>query len=319
VAVLQHPASQGDRCPFRRPFEPGFSDCPTFQAVGFIAADSLHRSLGEKITCGHLTCGSHAESTGRYYARCGLGSATDRAKWLALISPTRLERLRALQEEFDAYSRPQRQLLLDAKAAALKAPVQRGPKAELERRITDFLDGVATFLREREQRFQEVGLPPGQLMPLIDDWCWAWAASRELGDPQSFLGAPAVPGWHETRASTRADALPSVPVYEDGMLRITRTVDPPRLAFIGDIDASNLDAVADALAVAVTGARELEIDLSEVMFCDLGGLRALVRTATGLEPSHRLVLRGTPHHVRRVFDLVGWATLPNLVFASEAA
>ena len=26
---------------------------------------------------------------------CGLGSATDRVKWLALISPTRLEKLRA--------------------------------------------------------------------------------------------------------------------------------------------------------------------------------------------------------------------------------
>ena len=313
-----HPAQQADRCPYRRPFQPGFSGCPTFQAVGFIASDSLHRSLGEKVTCGHLTAGSHAQTTGRFYARCGLGSAADRARWLALVSPSRLDKLRALQEEFDAFSRPQRQLLLETKAAVLKAPASEGSRTQLERQVGDFLDLVASFLAERAPRFQEVGLPPAQLKPLIDDWCWAWAAGRELGDPQPFLGAQAVAGWHEARESA-ASAIPTVPVFEDGMLRISRIVDPPRLAFNGDIDASNLDAVADALAVAVVGARQLEVDLSGVMFCDLGGLRALVRTASGLQPSHRLVLLGTPHHVRRVLDLVGWAQLPNLVLANGAA
>jgi ABC-type transporter Mla MlaB component len=314
-----HPAHQADRCPHRRPFQPDFAGCPTFQAVGFIAADSQHRSLGEKVTCGHLTAGSHTQSTGRYYARCGLGSAADRARWLALVSPTRIEKLRALQDEFDKFTRPQRELLLEIKAAVLRAPVQRGPRARLEHQVTDFLDRVAAFLADRDQRFQEVGLPRAQLQPLIDDWCWAWANSRELGDPQSFLGAQAVPGWHDARHSAIPGGLPTVPVFEDGMLRISRTVDPPRLAFNGDIDASNLDAVADALAVAVVGARDLEVDLSGVMFCDLGGLRALVHTASRLQPPHRLLLIGTPHHVRRVLDLVGWAALPNLVLAREAA
>ena len=313
-----HPAQQTDRCPYSRPFQPGFSDCPTFQAVGFIASDSQNRSLGEKVTCGHLTSGSHAQATGRFYARCGLGSATDRVRWLALVSPSRLEKLRALQEEFDAFSRPQRQLLLETKAAVLRAPLRHGSRTQLERQVGEFLDLVATFLAEREARFQEVGLPPAQLQPLIGEWCWAWAASRELGDPQSFLGAEAVAGWHEARQPA-AGAIPTVPVFEDGMLRISRLVDPPRLAFDGDIDASNLDAVADALAVAAVGAGQLEVDLSGVMFCDLGGLRALVRTAGGLQPPHRMLLLGTPHHVRRVLDLVGWAELPNLVFANGAA
>jgi len=108
-------------------------------------------------------------------------------------------------------------------------------------------------------------------------------------------------------------------VYEDDLLTITRIVDPPRLRFHGDIDASNLEAVAEALTVAIVGARDLDLDLSGVAFCDLGGLRAIVRAADGLEPSRRLVLRGTPSRLRHVFDMVGWASLPNLVVGEEAS
>jgi anti-anti-sigma factor len=189
----------------------------------------------------------------------------------------------------------------------------------LEEQLTTFLDAVAGFLTEREARLLQVGLPVAQLNPLIDEWSWAWAKSRELRDPQSFLSAPALGDWQERAEPAGASAGAGVPVYEDSLLRITRIVDPPRLRFHGDIDASNLDAVAEALSVAIVGVRDLDLDLSGVAFCDLGGLRAIVRAADNLEPSRRLVLRGTPNHLRRVFEMVGWASLPNLVVSGAAS
>ena len=270
------------------------------------------------MTCGHLTVGAEPQSSGRFYARCALGDARERRQWLAVVSPARLDRMRELQEEFDGFTAPHRERLLEAKAGVLRDPADRTLRRGLEQQLSAFLDAVAKFLTEREARFQQVGLPVAQLHPLIDEWSWAWAKSRDLRDPQSFLGAP-VAGPRGQAEQFSAASITGVPVYEDDLLRITRTVDPPRLRFQGDIDASNLEAVAEALTVAIVGARDLDLDLSGVAFCDLGGLRAIVRAADSLEPSRRLVLRGTPNHLRRVFEMVGWASLPNLVVGEEAS
>jgi anti-anti-sigma factor len=269
------------------------------------------------VTCGHLTIGTEPHSNGHFYARCALGDVRDRRKWLAVVSPARLEKMRELQQEFDRFTAPHRDRLLGAKAEVIRDPANRTLRRALEQQLTDFLDTVAAFLSKREARFQQVGLPVAQLNPLIDEWSWAWAKSRDLRDPQSFLGAPVAGG--AAAEPLGASTMSGVPVYEDDLLRITRIVDPPRLRFNGDIDASNLEAVAEALTVAIVGARDLNLDLSGVAFCDLGGLRAIVRAAVNLEPSRRLVLSGTPGHLRRVFDVVGWASLPNLVVGEAAS
>jgi len=150
----------------------------------------MHRSLGTHLTCGHLTVGTEPQSNGRFYARCALGDAQERRNWLAAVSPARLDRMRDLQEEFDRFAAPHRERLLAAKADVLRDPANRTLRRSLEQQLTGFLESVTGFLTERAARFQEVGLPVAQLYPLIDEWSWTWARSRDLRDPQSFLGAP---------------------------------------------------------------------------------------------------------------------------------
>jgi len=44
--------------------------------------DSRQRPLRPERTCGHLEVGA-AGQAGRFYARCALGTAADRARWAA--------------------------------------------------------------------------------------------------------------------------------------------------------------------------------------------------------------------------------------------
>jgi hypothetical protein len=85
--AVEHPAEEHDRCPFPRPFAAGFSDCSTYQPVGFVAADSMNKRIGTVNTCGHLTVGAVAGSKGRFYPRCGLGDSNARQRWLLRMAP----------------------------------------------------------------------------------------------------------------------------------------------------------------------------------------------------------------------------------------
>lgn len=46
------------------------------------AQDSRQRPLRPEHTCAHLEVGSSSQA-GRFYARCGLGSAAERQRWAA--------------------------------------------------------------------------------------------------------------------------------------------------------------------------------------------------------------------------------------------
>src|SRR5919201_1295923 len=99
---------QAERCPYPRPFSPDFDECPAFQAIAFIAADSRNQQPGSYYTCRHLTPGNDAKQRGRYCPRCALGTREQRMQWLAQVTPARLEVVRALQREFDEFSLPHR-------------------------------------------------------------------------------------------------------------------------------------------------------------------------------------------------------------------
>lgn len=344
-SIESPPAARGaDRCPYPRPFAPDFSGCPTYQAVTFIPADSMNQRLATILTCRHLTSGNHPEP-GRFYPRCMLGTAAERATWLEMVNPERLDRVRVLQEEFDRFSWPHRERLFEAKARTL-ASTDPEARRDLEQLLTGFLDATDHFLAERNERFREVGLPIGPLMQVIDEWSWAWFHSRELGsshfseerlsafapESQPFLRPAAWLPWREggpnggtapsrpvnQRLAAIEEMYPRTvadyPVFANNALRISRTLDPPGLRFAGEIDASNVHAVAESLASS-GGTGDLRLDMSEVQFCDLGGLRAVVRAARNLGDGRRLVLQGAPGQLQKALQIVGWAELPNLVVA----
>ena len=58
---------------------------------------------------------------------------------------------------------------------------------------------------------------------------------------------------------------------------------------------------------------DLRVDLRDLEFCDISGMRALVSAAKDLHQGRRLVLTGLPAQLRNVMTLVDWNDLPGMV------
>ena len=121
------------------------------------------------------------------------------------------------------------------------------------------------------------------------------------------------------------------PVYDDGVLRITR-VTGSRLApgpapclgsggtgagyaLAGEIDESTIGALAGELAEITAGLDEVHLDLAALEYSDLAGLRVIVQLAG---PGRHVVLHRVPPHLRAVLGIVGWDGAPGLEVASQA-
>jgi ABC-type transporter Mla MlaB component len=109
-------------------------------------------------------------------------------------------------------------------------------------------------------------------------------------------------------------------VYDDGVLRITNTDDPPGLAIVGEIDESTYDGLLGALGKFAHGPGEVHVSMGGVSYCDLAGLRAIVRV-TGADDgargnnggdSRRVVLHEVPPQLAAVLRIVGWDSTPGL-------
>ncbi|MDB5067392.1 MAG: anti-sigma factor antagonist [Chloroflexi bacterium] len=105
----------------------------------------------------------------------------------------------------------------------------------------------------------------------------------------------------------------ATPVYDNGRLRVTRTLHPPTLSLTGEIDQWNARSVTRGLQAALEGEGDVHLDLSGVAFCDVDGIRALVTTAEGLSEGRRVVIHGLPAQLKKVIRLVGWDNHPALV------
>jgi anti-anti-sigma factor len=108
-------------------------------------------------------------------------------------------------------------------------------------------------------------------------------------------------------------------VSDDGVLRITRTVDPPGLAIAGEIDESTYPALLAALRELPHSPPEVHLDLADVSYCDLAGLRAIVRLASpdaaGGGTVKQVVLHQVPESLRTVLHIVGWDAATQLTLA----
>lgn len=320
--------AKADRCPYPRPFPEDFTECPAYQATVFIAVDSRNKPLGTWHTCRHLAPGSDIENRGRFYPRCALGDLAQRMQWVAHVTPERLDVVRALQEEFDHFSLPHREMLVDARARLHQQGADsEATDSELQQLIDAFLDAIDRFLKQNEARFRDVGLPPEPLKRLIKEWLWAWMRSGELATSRlsqspgdaledsvgAFLGVTADSPQYPARR------LWDRPLYTDSLLRIVPTVEPPGLALVGDVDGTNIEAVTQALWSVRNGTDDVHLDLSGLLFCDLRGLQAIVRTSQALDGGRSLVLHGLPRQLERALEIVEWAPLPHLKIAREVA
>jgi anti-anti-sigma regulatory factor len=102
----------------------------------------------------------------------------------------------------------------------------------------------------------------------------------------------------------------SHPAYDNGVLRITCIGSPASLAIAGDIDGYTYAALLDTL-------HEIHINLADVDYCDLAGLRAIILLAAGsANPDRggaRLVLHEVPGQLKTILQILGWDTTPGLV------
>ena len=104
--------------------------------------------------------------------------------------------------------------------------------------------------------------------------------------------------------------------YDDGVLRIARTGGPAVLAIAGDIDEHSYAGLVETLRKVTDGHREIHINLGDVTYCDLAGLRAIILLAArgdheAADP--RLVLHEVPQQLKTLLQILGWDTTPGLV------
>jgi anti-anti-sigma regulatory factor len=67
----------------------------------------------------------------------------------------------------------------------------------------------------------------------------------------------------------------------------------------------------------VDGRSEIHVNMAGVEFCDLAGLRAILRLAVVSDGGHddrvrRLVLHEVPRQVKRVLQIMGWDVMPGV-------
>jgi anti-anti-sigma factor len=118
--------------------------------------------------------------------------------------------------------------------------------------------------------------------------------------------------------TVHASELRTPTVYDDGLLRVTRT-GPGALRLAGEADHSNrpvirrlLDSTLDQALRTGSAATHIVLDLSSLRFLDVSGVVGLVHTAEEFPDSHRLVLTGVRPRLLRALDRCGAASAGRL-------
>jgi hypothetical protein len=109
------------------------------------------------------------------------------------------------------------------------------------------------------------------------------------------------------------------PLHDDRRLRIIPTYAPRGLRVVGTVDVMTVGALISTLRLATRWPdQNLHLNLAELEFIDVAGVRAIVRTAAALEPGRFLIVEQLAAGLRKVFGVVGWDRTPGLRFAEGA-
>ena len=111
-------------------------------------------------------------------------------------------------------------------------------------------------------------------------------------------------------------------VLDDGTLRITwRSGEPPIMVLAGEVDEASYRGLVAALTGAAAHYDEIHLDLAGLGYCDLAGLRAIVRLASPDAADggtvKQVVLHRVPDSVRTVLHIVGWDAAAQLTLAAD--
>lgn len=88
---------------------------------------------------------------------------------------------------------------------------------------------------------------------------------------------------------------------------------PAALSLAGVIDESTYPVLRRILAkAAMSGDDTIRVDMAEVEFCDLGGLRIVTAMAGPGRPLRQLVITHLPAHLADIMHILGWDTAPGV-------
>ncbi len=96
------------------------------------------------------------------------------------------------------------------------------------------------------------------------------------------------------------------------LLDIERTDAPRGFRLVGELDASNVTSLSEALQPEIDRGGDLTLDLAGLAFMDSTGIQVLVRTAQGLEGRGDLILVSPGNLVRRILELIPVQRLDNV-------
>jgi hypothetical protein len=152
--------------------------------------DSRYRPLKPERTCQHLEVGQ-AKAAGRYYARCAVGTAADRARW---TDPER-EQLVAVAEQLTGIVEERMgartEQLWAAKArqlSALESSAGTGnaaaATAELEEVVQRYLVEIEALLTAESALLERLNLPLATCMELFRELLARWVPQRSAENPR---------------------------------------------------------------------------------------------------------------------------------------
>ncbi|MFN2543225.1 MAG: STAS domain-containing protein [Actinomycetota bacterium] len=101
------------------------------------------------------------------------------------------------------------------------------------------------------------------------------------------------------------------------LLRVERVEDPRGFRLVGELDASNVGMLSDALLREAEKGGDITLDLGGLAFMDSSGIQVLIKTAQELQGAGTLVLNSPGDLVRRILSLIPMEKLANVQIIDE--
>ncbi|HSA51176.1 MAG TPA: STAS domain-containing protein [Yinghuangia sp.] len=102
-------------------------------------------------------------------------------------------------------------------------------------------------------------------------------------------------------------------ITSDRQLRVVRTARPRGLRLDGEVDLANVEIVRQSLRAVAEDGAEVTLDVADLAFIDVAGLRVVIEGAAELaQCGGHLLLVGASRQLLRVLRLCGWDTAAGL-------
>jgi ABC-type transporter Mla MlaB component len=152
----------------------------------------------------------------------------------------------------------------------------------------------------------------------------SWISGQASGDFPLFAfpgasGARVIQHGEGASAPAGDEWLPRVPRRDCASpFQATFTTSPPVLQLAGDIDEWTYPSLTQVLARASqAGERRIQVDLLDVRYCDVAGLRAILSLASGKGHGRgaidQIVLAPLPGFLHQLLRILGWDATPGVI------